>query len=506
MLVTPGTGRDQIVSMIRWCAQLQGIVAGNYVYELSEIALWGAAARGISADRISRALEAEAATPVPATIQIRIAEYIRRYGMVQLVHKDSNTTVQIRSEEMPIETILTAAKVNQPENLDELDVARLKMEAARAGWPIIDSRQVSAGAKLPVQLSPAFRLRPYQRAAVAQFLPTGNGLVLLPCGAGKTVVGVAAAAAIQRQTLILVPSQSVGHQWEQAFLTMTNIDQSCIGLISGTAEPLPVSICTYHGATASSLSGNLIDRPWGLVIYDEVQSLPADTFRLAAEFQSVRRLGLSATLVREDEQENQIFALVGPPVFDIPWIELEREGWIAPAVCTEVRLPEPRQPVDGNRYKIAILKRLLYEHRSQQVLVVSSDLKLLAQASKSLDIKSISGKTPQTTRMRLYSSFNNGDLNVLAISRVGSVGLDLPGASVMVQLSGTYGSRQEEAQRVGRLLRPAEGKQARFYSLVTEGTRELHFAQRRQRYLVLQGYQYQIRDASEFPPVPPSGG
>jgi DNA excision repair protein ERCC-3 len=260
-----------------------------------------------------------------------------------------------------------------------------------------------------------------------------------------------------------------------------------------------VTIVTYHGATRGRQAGALIDRAWDLVIYDEVQSLPADMFRLAAGYQSSRRLGLTATLVREDGRERDIAALVGPPLYDVSWIELERQGWIAPARCVEVRLPTPDSQAESARFKQAALQRLLAVHRHDQVIVAGTAISGLMKAGERLGFPVLTGASSHADRDRVLTEFREGRLSVVGLSRIGSVGLDLPNANVLIQLSGTFGSRQEEAQRLGRLLRPGRDKSGTFYSLVTQGTREVPFAARRQRFLVTQGYEYELMQAKDLP-------
>jgi DNA excision repair protein ERCC-3 len=265
--------------------------------------------------------------------------------------------------------------------------------------------------------------------------------------------------------------------------------------------PTPVTIATYHGATGGALAGALIDYPWGLVIYDEAQSLPADVFRLAAAFQSSRRLGLSATLVREDGREREIAALIGPALYDVPWVELERQGWIAPATCVEVRVPAADLPSQAERYKLAVLERLLARHAAEPTLVVGTDLASLSRAARRFELPLLTGRSPRDARAATLDAFRAGSITQLALSRIGSVGIDLPSAQVLIQLSGTFGSRQEEAQRLGRLLRPAPGKVARFYALVASGTPQERYAAKRQRFLVDQGYQYEVLDAADIPRI-----
>jgi DNA excision repair protein ERCC-3 len=320
----------------------------------------------------------------------------------------------------------------------------------------------------------------------------------LPCGAGKTAVGVAASMAVASTTLILVPSRAVGAQWQDAFASFTTRPPSEVAGV-GAARLAPVTIATYHAATGGRLAGALIERQWDLVIYDEVQSLPADVFRLAAAFQSSRRLGLTATLVREDGRERDIAALVGPPLYDVSWIELERLGWISPARCVEVRLPATTSSIDRFRFKMAALQRLLALHADQHIIVAGTAVSALRRAGERLSFPVLTGESVHEERANVLDQFRDGTIPVVGLSRIGSVGLDMPNASVLIQISGTFGSRQEEAQRLGRLLRPKPEKTATFYSLVSGGTREEEYAARRQRFLVNQGYRYEMMDAQDLP-------
>jgi DNA excision repair protein ERCC-3 len=503
LLLTPGDGRDELVALARQCAQLRAVVAGNYVYELAPIALWGAAARGVCAAALLRQLDAAGTTPLPSSMAAQIAESVGRYGALRLVQHAGQPALeaadpailrQLAGEWAPrIDGAALAFNTNE--------IGALKLAAARAGWPIVDARAPRAGNRLRIALREHVALRDYQREALAAFARGGNGLVLLPCGAGKTLVGVAATAQTGRATLVLTPSRSVAEQWRATFLALTTLDERQVRLAQSGDAPAPVTIATYHGATGDALAGALIDYPWGLVIYDEAQSLPADTFRLAAAFQSTRRLGLTATLVREDGREREIAALIGPALYDVPWLELERQGWIAPATSVEVRVPGADTPAQAERFKLAVLERLLARHAAEPTLIVGTDLASLGRAARRFRLPLLTGRSPRDTRAATLDAFRAGSIRQLALSRIGSVGIDLPSAQVLIQLSGTFGSRQEEAQRLGRLLRPALGKQAHFYTLVSSGTPQERYAAKRQRFLVEQGYQYEVLNAADIPRI-----
>jgi DNA excision repair protein ERCC-3 len=497
LLVTPGERREELAALARWCGQLRAVAGGSYIYAPTPLALWGAAARGVTAERLLNALAAEAATPVPAAFAARVSETIGRYGALRLESVGTGTVLTARDPSILSDLGLERSSAHHLP-VAAGDEGRIKLLAAEAGWPVLDTRRSTRGRKLGFELQPEIQLRSYQREAVDAWRRLGSGVVLLPCGAGKTVVGVAAAAATGRATLVLVPARAIANQWREAFLRMTTLPTEQVRLVERGAQPAAISIATYQAAIGGALTGELADYPWGLVIYDEVQSLPADGFRLAAGLQTPRRLGLTAALVREDGRERDVFALVGPVVYDVPWVELELEGWIAPARCYEVRVPEPPDRAAWLRYRLAVLERLLHLHQDEQVLVAGSDLASLRAAARRFDLPLATGATPTERRQQLYDGFRSGATPVLALSKVGSVGLDFPNATVLIQLSGTFGSRQEEAQRLGRLLRPKPGKTAGFYTIVA-GRREERFARRRQRFLVEQGYRYEIIDAADLP-------
>jgi DNA excision repair protein ERCC-3 len=495
MLVTPGHERERIAASVRMCAQLEAIVAGSYRYRLSEIALWGSAARGFSPETILNDLDRYGATSPPALLAVRIADAMGRFGKLRIVQSpDSQARVACDDA-----GLLARLGIERPDLPDESAVAALKLRLVSEGWPVLDDRIPRGRGELDVTWRTGVRLRAYQRAAIDAFTSAGNGVVLLPCGAGKTLVGVGAIVKARAPALVLTPSRAVAGQWRRALLDATSLTDADVALASGTRAVRPVTIGTYHAATRGSGRAALAEYPWGMVIFDEVQSLPADVFRLVSAISAPRRLGLSATLVREDGREGEVFAMVGPAIFDIPWVELEHEGWIAPAHCREVRIPAAAASTDRLRYKQAVVERLLHVHRGEPTLVVGSNVASLRATAQRFGLPLITGKTEPARREMLYEAFRAGEMTALALSRVGSVGLDLPTASVMIQISGTYGSRQEEAQRLGRLLRPASEKVASFYTLVSKGTNEEDYARRRQRFLVDQGYEYEIVDAADLP-------
>ncbi len=504
MLVTPGNGLDRILRSVRCCAQLRSIVAGNYLYDLSLIALWGAAARGVTAIGLLSDLAKLSSTPVPVSIAARIADAFGRYGAIAIEDRDSGPSIVARSQD-----VLAAIGVDPPADgstvvaLPSRDIARVKLAAVQAGWPVVDRRQRSSSSTA-ITLRGEVTLRSYQSDALTAIAGGRDGVVLLPCGAGKTMVGVAAASQTGGPVLVLVPSRTVGEQWRAAFAVTTDCQPDDVRWMSDTPSDSPIALSTYHAATTGNVAGELVGRRWRLVIYDEVQSLPADMFRLAAAIEADRRLGLSATLVREDGREDEVYALVGPPLYEASWLELERDGWIAPARCVEVRVPAGSTRADSLRYRMAVVQRLLAQHDHAATIVVGTDVASLRAIGQRLDFPVLTGASSAERRAGHLGAFRAGDLKTLGLSRIGSVGIDLPDASVLIQVSGTFGSRQEEAQRLGRVLRPATGKTAHFYTIVAERTREQHFAARRQRFLVNQGYTYEILDAALLPRSPAS--
>jgi DNA excision repair protein ERCC-3 len=498
MLVTPGYGRDRIAAIVRRCAELKSIVAGNFVYRLSPIALWGSAARGIGTGDILSDLERHSITGVPVALAAQISELVSRYGVIEL--HPAGDRLRLTSSDPEVLSVIDLGGNPATDGvlLTTDQAGRVKLAAARAGWPVVErGRQLRKA--LDIRLLDSVKLRRYQQDAVHAFHRAGSGVILLPCGSGKTMVGIAAICRMKASTLILSPSRSVAEQWRETLISTTSITPSDVS-IADTRLPLtPVTIATYHAASMGGVAGRLLDHHWDMVIYDEVQSLPADVFRLSAALQADRRLGLSATLVREDGRQNEVFALVGPPVFDVPWVELEAEGWIAPAHCVEVRIPQAEDGYRAGIFKMAVIERLLARHRGQPTLIVGSQLDGLHQMGARFGIPVLSGKSSRTQRAASLDSFREGRISRLALSRIGSVGIDLPSAEVLIQISGTFGSRQEEAQRLGRILRPSPGKVAWFYSLVSEGTNEPRYAARRQRFLVEQGYEYDVLDAADLP-------
>jgi DNA excision repair protein ERCC-3 len=404
---------------------------------------------------------------------------------------------------------------------------RLKQALLKLGWPAEDLAGYVDGEAHDISLAEdGWTLRSYQQEAVDGFWAGGSGVVVLPCGAGKTLVGAAAMATAKATTLILVTNTVAGRQWKRELVARTSLTEDEIGEYSGERKEIrPVTIATYQVLT-SRRGGAFTHldlfgaRDWGLVIYDEVHLLPAPIFRFTADLQARRRLGLTATLVREDGREGDVFSLIGPKRYDAPWKDIEAQGWIAPAECVEVRVTltdaermtyavteaEERYRVAATaRTKLPVVRALVEKHPDEQVLVIGGYIDQLEQLGEYLDAPILQGSTTNKERERLFDAFRTGEVKTLVISKVGNFSIDLPEAAVAIQVSGTFGSRQEEAQRLGRVLRPkADGRQAHFYTVVSRDTIDTEYAAHRQRFLAEQGYAYTIVDADDVlgPPLP----
>ncbi|NBO78499.1 MAG: helicase [Actinobacteria bacterium] len=419
-------------------------------------------------------------------------------------------------------SLVFRARRIQPVGLGELMIAleKLKQQLLKLGWPAEDYAGYVDGDAHAIELvQKGWELRNYQDIASESFVHGGSGVVVLPCGAGKTIVGASAMARLKTTTLILVTNTVSARQWRSELLKRTTLTEDEIGEYSGAKKEIrPVTIATYQVLTTKRKGTyahlELFDaKNWGLIIYDEVHLLPAPVFRFTADIQSRRRLGLTATLVREDGREDDVFSLIGPKRFDAPWKDMADQGWIAPADCVEVRvtLPEHERLTYAtaereDKYRLAsttlsknnVVETLVAKHSDDRVLVIGQYLDQLAELGQHLGAPVVDGSTPIKEREKLFESFRSGDLKVLVVSKVANFSLDLPEAGVAIQVSGSFGSRQEEAQRLGRVLRPkADGRTARFYAVVSRDTIDADFAAHRQRFLAEQGYAYRIIDASD---------
>jgi DNA excision repair protein ERCC-3 len=475
---------------------------------------------------------------VPPGLLADLVETMRRYGrLVLLADPDDPEHLILQAAEPAVLEEVARSKqagpllVGRPAPGRALvplgDRGRLKQALLALGWPVDDRAGYLDGAPLAIGLRDThavtgrrFALRAYQRQAAEVFAPAGSGVIVLPCGAGKTLVGLATMAAVGARTLILVTSTLAARQWREELLARTDLGPDQVGEYSGTRKEIrPVTVATYQ--VLATRRKNLYPhldllriQDWGLVVYDEVHLLPAPVFRMTAEIQARRRLGLTATLVREDGREADVFSLIGPKRFDVPWRELEAQGWVAAADCVEVRvgltddermdyaMSEPderyRRAATADS-KLAVVDELVRRHRDDRVLVIGQYLDQLDMLARLLEAPLVTGQTPMDERERLLAAFREGSLKLLVVSKVANFSLDLPEANVAIQVSGTFGSRQEEAQRLGRILRPkADGGRARFYTVVSRDTNDTEFAQRRQRFLAEQGYAYNLVDAAEL--------
>ena len=518
-------------------AELEKSPEHIHTYRLSPLSLWNAAAAGLAAPHILAALDELSKYPVPQNVRFDVEDIVSRYGKLRLVRGADDRLVLESDEAWLLEEIsrLKAVEPCLDAPIDARSLAikpgvrgALKQALIKAGFPVEDLAGYVDGAPLAIQLrhdtiaGRPFLPRHYQEEAVRLFHADGSnrggsGVIVLPCGAGKTIVGLGVMAKLQTQTLILTANVSALRQWRDEILDKTDLAADQIGEYSGHEKEIrPVTLSTYQlltyrrGKNEEFLHFKLFaERDWGLVIYDEVHLLPAPVFRATAELQARRRLGLTATLIREDSGEDDVFTLIGPKRYDVPWKDLERQGWIATARCTEIRIPltaESRRQYavadarakfrisSTNPLKRELLAALLAEHRGDKVLVIGQYIDQLEAIAADTGAPLITGKTPQAERDVLYEKFRGPELGLLIVSKVSNFAIDLPDANVAIQVSGTFGSRQEEAQRLGRILRPkADANQARFYALVTRDTRDQEFAQNRQRFLTEQGYQYEIR-------------
>jgi DNA excision repair protein ERCC-3 len=529
-------------------AELEKSPEHIHTYRLTPLSLWNAAAAGMTADAMIDVLGRFSKFPLPSNLAPDIAELVSRYGRVKIERADRANEagavfLRLVCKDAPLlEELARQPKVRKylKERLDAesflVEPAHrgvLKQALIGVGYPAEDLAGYTDGAALPVQLRPVMRsglpfiVRDYQRDAADIFyaggdVRGGSGVIVLPCGAGKTIVGIAAMALMNRSTLILTTGITAVKQWHREILDKTDLTEDQIAEYTGESKEIgPVTLATYQILTHRNEKTDefthfqIFDkRDWGLIIYDEVHLLPAPVFRVTAHIQARRRLGLTATLVREDGREADVFSLIGPKKYDVPWRELETRGWIAEATCTEIRIAMPdalRMEYAvaewRNKYRIAsenpakddIVAQLLDRYRDSRVLVIGQYLHQLREMRKRFNIPLITGQTPQTEREDLYARFRTGEVRQLILSKVGNFALDLPDANVLIQVSGTFGSRQEEAQRLGRILRPKSGGEvAHFYSLVSRDTREQDFAHHRQLFLTEQGYSYAIMDGGEL--------
>lgn len=514
-------------------AELERAPEHIHTYRVTPLGLWNARAAGHDAEQVVDALVRYSRYPVPNALLIDLAETMDRYGRLTLRKQDiagEQKLVLVTTDRAVLTEVLRNKKI-QPlvgDRIDDDSVlvhpserGAIKQQLIKLGWPAEDEAGYVDGEAHPIELAEdGWSLRDYQQHAVDGFWHGGSGVVVLPCGAGKTLVGAGAMAKSRTTTLILVTNTVSARQWKDELLRRTSLTEDEIGEYSGARKEIrPVTIATYQVLTLKRKGVHphleLLDaRDWGLIVYDEVHLLPAPIFRMTADLQARRRLGLTATLVREDGREEDVFSLIGPKRFDAPWKEIEAQGYIAPADCVEVRvsLSESERLAYASsdadeRYRFAscapvkdkVVQQLVDKHRGAPTLVIGQYLDQLESLAGRLDADLITGETSVSVRQKLFQQFRDGEISLLVVSKVANFSIDLPEASVAIQVSGTFGSRQEEAQRLGRVLRPkTDGRTAHFYTVVTRDTVDADFAAHRQRFLAEQGYAYRITDAEDL--------
>jgi DNA excision repair protein ERCC-3 len=511
-------------------AELERAPEHVHTYRITPLALWNARAAGHDAEQVVDALTSYSRFPVPQPLLIDVVDTMGRYGRLTISNHPAHGLVMSTTDRPVLEEVLRSKKIipmigarvdDDTVVVHPSERGRLKQALLKVGWPAEDLAGYVDGEAHDISLDESdWNLREYQRQAVQAFWAGGSGVVVLPCGAGKTMVGAAAMAEAKATTLILVTNTVAGRQWKRELIARTSLTEEEIGEYSGEKKEIrPVTIATYQVITRKTKGEyrhlELFDsRDWGLVIYDEVHLLPAPVFRMTADLQSRRRLGLTATLVREDGQEGDVFSLIGPKRYDVPWRDIEAQGWIAPAECIEVRvtMTDNERIIYATaeaeeRYKLAstaatktpVIKSIVAKHKGEPTLVIGAYLDQLEMLGDELDAPVIQGSTKNKEREKLFDEFRRGEISTLVVSKVANFSIDLPEASVAIQISGTFGSRQEEAQRLGRLLRPKEdGRQAHFYSVVSRDTVDTEYAAHRQRFLAEQGYAYKIIDAEDL--------
>ncbi len=555
-------------------AELEKSPEHIHTYRLSPLSLWNAAASGLNAEAIVDSLVRFSKYDVPGNIQADVRDYVSRFGRLKLQRGPAGQLLLTADDPVLLLEVGRQRKV-RPFILEEIDPRTLRVDPSLRGhikkalvdigYPAEDLAGYVDGAGLPLHLLPVMRvnqmplaLRHYQQDAVETFHASGSarggsGVIVLPCGAGKTLVGMGVMEKLQTNTLILTTNTVAVRQWMDELFDKTSLDLNDIGEYTGDLKEIkPVTVTTYQiltyrqrrkrGAAANGDGGIADDfdeddlsapltpavfphfglfkeRDWGLVIYDEVHLLPAPVFRMTAELQARRRLGLTATLVREDSKEDHVFALIGPKRYDVPWRDLERQGWIATAHCHEIRLDMPperrldyalaesREQVTlaaTDPAKLDAVEQIIARHPNDQVLVIGTYLDQLEAAASLLRAPLLTGKTPVRERQKLYQQMRSGELRRLVVSKVANFAIDLPDVSVAIEISGTFGSRQEEAQRLGRILRPKKnGRPAHFYAIVMRDTKDQTFGAKRQMFLTEQGYKYEILYREDLPGYDP---
>ncbi len=500
-----------------------------HTYTLSPLTLWNAVSSGLDSNEIISRLRKWSRYEIDERVIFFIEDTASRYGEFILTEEDQdNLRLSVKRErffltlfsEPTLKKYLKKGEGNYF-LLSKLDRGTVKAKMVKMGFPVDDRIPLKKGNRLELELKDSVEIRDYQKESVNAFLSSGGyGTIVLPCGSGKTIVGIETAVTLKTNTLILCPNVSSVHQWIKELLDKTTLTPDQIGEYSGESKTIkPVTVCTYQVLTYRTKNNEKEDTEpvyphfsifsennWGLVIYDEVHMLPAPVFRITAELQSIFRLGLTATLIREDGREDEVFSLVGPKRFDTPWAELTQKGFIAKAYCHEVRIPLPHtleleyalapkkekyRIASQNPLKIKVAEAILKKHQGESILIIGQYLEQLQVFRDHFGYPIITGTTSNKKRDQLYDKFRSGEEKVLIVSKVANFAVDLPDASVAIEISGSFGSRQEEAQRLGRILRP-KARDSHFYTIVTEYSQEEEFASNRQKFLSEQGYSYSI--------------
>ncbi len=512
-----------------------------HTYRITPLSLWNAASSGLDADDIMKKLDIYSRYEIPQPVIATIKEQMKRYGLLSL--KMDNDDLILHSKDPVLLNEMTHNKKIQNYLIERLDAERIKVKKIyrghikqaliKIGFPVEDLAGYEEGDPCEINIRPAgsdetgLELRDYQNSAINAFHrgggpDGGSGVVVLPCGAGKTIIGIGTMDVLKTQTLILVTNTIALRQWKDELLAKTTIDPDLVGEYSGDKKEIkPVTIATYNILTYRKNKNEEFlhfdifnSKNWGLIIYDEVHLLPAPVFRLTSEIQSKRRLGLTATLIREDGLETDVFSLIGPKKFDMPWKILEKSNWIATALCTEVRIELPEEDkmeyslskdrekfriASENPRKIEYARQIINYHKDANIIIIGQYISQLKAFAKAFNFPLITGSTPLAEREDLYKKFRTGDIKYIIVSKVANFSIDLPDANVAIQISGTFGSRQEEAQRLGRVLRPKKDENtAFFYTIITSNSVEEKFAHNRQLFLTEQGYTYTILNEDTF--------
>ncbi|MCZ8520223.1 MULTISPECIES: DNA repair helicase XPB [Paenibacillus] len=510
-----------------------------HTYRMTSLSLWNAAAAGMTVEQITAFLEQWSKFGIPAAVKTDIRRFVERYGLVRM--ERTGEDLLLISDDLSVIKEMVSYKSMRSYGVCQIDERTLrfspqyrgllKQELIKLGYPVDDHAGYTRGEELPIRLRDGgeedvpFSLREYQRLAVDSFYREGgtqggSGVLVLPCGAGKTVIGIAAMGKLNCATLILTSNSTSVRQWKREILDKTDVTEDMVGEYTGTQKEVrPITIATYQILTYRKSKDEPFahmdlfnKRDWGLIVYDEVHLLPAPVFRVTADIQATRRLGLTATLIREDGMEEDVFSLVGPKRYEMPWKDLESQGWIASVECIELRVAMPEKEMEAyrsaapreqmraasiNPAKLDVVCGLIGKHKGEQVLVIGQYLEQLHDLGTRTGIPVITGSMPNEKREELYDAFRKGAIQELIVSKVANFAVDLPDATVAIQISGSYGSRQEEAQRLGRILRPKSGdNKAYFYTVISEDTREQEFALNRQLFLIEQGYRYRMDAAA----------